>query len=679
MIDVTMHGEVAVITLQNPPVNALGAAMRAAIAAALKGFGPDVQAVVITGNARMFSGGADITEFGRPPVSPHLGELIEIVENYGRPVVAAIAGVALGGGLELSLGCHYRVAAPGARMGLPEVKLGLLPGAGGTQRLPRVIGPVAAMKIITSGTPITTENAGGLIDAVCADVPAAVVFARSKISAPLVRVRDRDDLIAEARANPALLNEAAAPVMKRARGQRAPVACVEAVRAACTLSFENGLALERALFTELLGSEESRSMRHVFFAEREALKIPDMPPGTKGEPVGSAAVIGAGTMGSGIAMCFANVGIPVVLLDATQEAVDRGMAAVAKNYRIAVERGSLSPAELDRRMALFTTATDYAAIGQADVVIEAVFETMETKREVFARIDAAAKPGALLATNTSTLDVNTIAGFTTRPADVIGLHFFSPANVMRLLEIVRGRATAMPQLARAIALGRTIGKVSATVGVCDGFVGNRMLNRRTQQAERLLMEGARPEQVDAVVTQFGFPMGPYAMGDLAGLDVGWRIRQGRGTKAAIGDAICAAGRFGQKTGAGYYKYDGRTPSHDPAVDAIIAAAQHDAGVTPREIGEAEIFERMLFPMINEGARILEEGIATRASDIDIIWINGYGWPAWTGGPMRYADTVGLAHIAARLDAYANATDDETLRPAKLLRERAAQKAGFAPA
>ena len=678
VVKIDRDGDIAVVTMNNPPVNALGHALRQGLITALASLrdAAEVKAVVLLGSARAFSGGADITEFGKPQASPLLGEVIGVVEDFDRPVVAAISGVALGGGLELALACHYRVATPGSKVGLPEVKLGILPGAGGTQRLPRLIGPVAAMKAIVAGSMLPVEEAAGLIDEVCPDQAAVLAFARSKIGAPLTRVRDRDDKLAEARANPALLDEAAAPLLKRARGQRAPIACIEAVRAAVTLPFTEGLAFERKLFMELVASDESRAQRHVFFAEREALKVPGVPPSLKPDPVKHAVIIGAGTMGGGIAMCFANAGIPVTLIEAKQEALERGMGVVEKNYRTAVARGSMAEADLAKRLSLFTATTDYAEAARGDVVIEAVFETMDVKREVFAKLDAIAKPGALLASNTSTLDVNQIAGFTRRPQDVLGMHFFSPANVMKLLEIVRGRETSPESLAKALAIGRAIGKVSAVVGVCDGFVGNRMLHKRSAQAERLLLEGALPQEVDAVVTAFGFPMGPYAMGDLAGLDVGWRIRQGRGTKAPISDALCEAGRFGQKTGAGYYKYDGRTPTPDPAVETIIAAAQREAGINPRTIAREEIFERMFYPMINEGARILEEGIATRPSDIDVIWIYGYGWPAWTGGPMHYADQVGLRHIAARLDAYAEQTGDATLRPAALLQRLAELGQGF---
>jgi 3-hydroxyacyl-CoA dehydrogenase len=675
VVDLQMHGEVAVVTMHNPPVNALSHRLRVGIMEALQR--EEGRAVVLTGNARAFSGGADINEFGKGQQAPILTDLIAMIEASDRPVVAWIEGLALGGGLELALGCHYRVATPRAKVGLPEVKLGILPGAGGTQRLPRVIGALAAMKAIVSGTHMTVETLPGLADAYCSTLEEAVAFARSVIGRPPSRVRDRTDKLEEARANPASLDEAAAALLKRARGQRAPAACVEAVRASVTMPIEEGLKLERKLFLELVASDQSRALRYAFFAEREAQKVPGMPAGLKGAPVQKAAIIGAGTMGGGIAMCFANAGIPVTVVEVQKDALARGMNVVEKNYRTAVSRGSMAEQEVAKRMALFTPTTDFDAVADADVIIEAVFETMEVKRDVFSKLDRIAKPGALLASNTSTLDVDKIASFTGRPADVLGMHFFSPANVMKLLEIVRGRQTSYESLARALAIGRTIGKVSAVVGVCDGFVGNRMLHKRSAQAEKLLLEGASPQQVDAVVTQFGFPMGPYAMGDLAGLDVGWRIRQGRGTKAPISDALCEAGRFGQKTGAGYYKYDGRTPSPDPEVDRIIAAKQRELGINPRRIGDEEIFERMIYPMINEGARILEEGIATRASDIDVVWMNGYGWPAWTGGPMFYADTVGLKRIADHLDDHANTTGDETLRPATLLRALAEKGEGFA--
>ncbi len=678
VVDLRHEGEVAVIAMDNPPINALGQVLRDGLMQALaQARASDAKVVLLAGTARAFSGGADIAEFGKPRQPPGLLELIDEIEAFDRPVVAAISGVALGGGLELALGCHYRVAMPGTKLGLPEVKLGIMPGAGGTQRLPRLIGPVAAMQAIVSGKHIPVEDAPGLTDAIVASMEEAVAFARSVAGQAPARVRDRDDKLAAARANPALLDEAAAPLLKRARGQRGPAYCVDAVRAAVTMPFDQGMALEAKLFAELLASDESRAQRYAFFAEREARKVPGVPADLKPAPVASAAIIGAGTMGGGIAMCFANAGIPVTVVEAAQEALDRGMAVVEKNYRTAVSRGSMPEGDVARRMALFTPTTDWAAIAEADVVIEAVFETMAVKQEVFTKLDAIAKPGALLASNTSTLDVDQIAGFTKRPQDVLGMHFFSPANVMKLLEIVRGKQSSPEAIARALAIGRAIGKVAAVVGVCDGFVGNRMLHKRSAQAESLLLEGASPQQVDAVVTKFGFPMGPYAMGDLAGLDVGWRIRQGRGTTAPVSDALCEAGRYGQKTGAGYYRYEGRTPMPDPEVDRIIAAAQRRTGVEPRPLSDTEIFERMFYPMINEGARILEEGIATRPSDIDVIWMNGYGWPSWTGGPMFYADTVGLKHIADRLETHAERSGDVTLRPAALLRRLADENRGFA--
>ena len=634
-------GRVALIAMDNPPVNALAHRLREGIMQALGRARDDaaVQAVVLTGTERAFSAGADITEFGKPPQSPMLGEVIAALEAMPKPVIAALGGLAFGGGFELALGCHYRVAAPGARVGLPEIKLGLLPGAGGTQRTPRLAGPERALRIIVSGDPVPAAQAfaDGLVDAVLEGdfLPAAIAYAKQAIAEnrPLPRVRDLEDKLAEARRNPEIIAKTAEPLLKRARGQRAPQACVEAVRAAVEQPFDKGLETERRLFMELVGGEQSKAQRHVFFAEREAQKVPDMTAGVKPRAVERAVVIGAGTMGGGIAMCFANVGIPVSVIEAEQAALTRGLDRVAANYKTAISRGSMAAPELDKRMALIRGTTDFAAAAEGDIVIEAVFEEMDIKKRVFGDLDRVAKPGALLATNTSTLDVNEIARATRRPEDVLGMHFFSPANVMRLLEIVRGEKTSHEALATAIAVGRRIGKVVAVVGVCDGFVGNRMLHRRSAQAERLLLEGALPQEVDAAVTEFGFPMGPFAMGDLAGLDVGWRIRKGRGTTAPVADPLCEAGRFGQKTGGGYYRYEAgsRTPLPDPEVERIIVAASEKAGMTRRSIPRQEILERMIYPMINEGARILDEGIATRAGDIDIIWIYGYGWPAWRGG------------------------------------------------
>ncbi len=685
--ETTDGGAIAIIAMDNPPVNALSHALRSGLVAAIeKARDSDVvKAVMLIGTARAFSAGADISEFGTPRQPPSLIDVVALLDAMAKPVIAAISGLALGGGFELALGCHYRVAAPGSRVGLPEVKLGLLPGAGGTQRLPRLVGAEAAAQIIVSGDPVPAAKAlaMGALDAVLeGDFRAAALdFTREvmKAGGKPPRVRDRDDKLAAAKADPSVIDRAVAKQLQRLRGLPAPKACVDAVRAAVTMPFEEGQKKELALFMGLLGSPESKAQRHVFFAEREAAKLPDMPADTKEKPIARAVVIGAGTMGGGIAMCFANAGIPVRVIETEQAALTRGLDRVAENYRIAISRGSLSQAEMDKRMAQISGTIDFGAVAEGDLVIEAVFEEMDLKRRVFAEIDRLAKQGALLASNTSTLDINEIAAATKRPEDVLGMHFFSPANVMRLLEIVRARKTSYAALATALGIGRRIGKVTSVVGVCDGFVGNRMLARRTTQAEMLLLEGALPWDVDAAVLAFGFPMGPFAMGDLAGLDVGWRIRKARGVTAEISDTLCEAGRFGQKTGAGYYRYEkgSRTPMPDPEVEKIILAASEKRGITRRSIGAAEITERMIYPMINEGARILEERMAMRASDIDIIWIYGYGWPVWRGGPMFYADQVGLPQIRDRLAQYAATSPDKTLKPAPLLEKLAASGQGFA--
>jgi 3-hydroxyacyl-CoA dehydrogenase len=586
----------------------------------------------------------------------------------------------LGGGFELALACHFRVAAPSARVGLPEVKLGLLPGAGGTQRLPRLVGPEKALQMIVTGEPIGAAEArgDGIIDEIVEGnlTAAAIDFARLIVreGRPLRLVRDREEkLIGEGFA------DAAEALTRRLRGREAPAACVEAVRNAIVLPFAAGLKRESELFRELVAGDQSKAQRHIFFAEREAAKVPGIPEGTKPRPIASGAVIGAGTMGGGIAMCFANAGIPVTIIETGTDLLQKGLDRVAANYRATVSRGGLSVEEMERRIALITGVTEFEAVGSADVVIEAVFEEMDLKRRVFSDLDRLAKPNALLATNTSTLDVDEIARATKRPQDVLGTHFFSPANVMRLLEIVRGAASSPDALATAVTLGRRIGKVPVTVGVCYGFVGNRMLARRSVETERLLLEGALPHEVDAAVAAFGFPMGPFAMADMAGLDVGWRIRKGRGERNEIEDALCEAGYYGQKTGKGYFRYDAgsRTPLPDHEVEGIILERSARLGINRRPIAQEEIVERMIFPMINEGARILEEGIAARPGDIDVIWVYGYGWPVWRGGPMYYADRLGLGHIRDRLTFYADRSRDEGLRPAPLLARLAAEGRGFA--
>ena len=653
-VDLRRDGDVAVVTADNPPVNALKHEVRAGLAEALRQARDDaaVKAVVIACAGRTFFAGADITEFGKPPQAPSLHDVIAAIEAMPKPVAAALHGTTLGGGFELALACHFRVAVSGARVGLPEVKLGLLPGAGGTQRLPRLVGPEKALKMIVIGEPIgaAEAQAGGVIDEIVeGDLAAAAIdFARRVVreGRPLRLVRDREEkLIGEGFA------DAAEALTRRLRGREAPAACVEAVRNAIVLPFDEGLKRESELFRTLVAGDQSKAQRHIFFAEREAAKVPGIPEGTKPRPIASGAVVGAGTMGGGIAMCFANAGIPVIILETGRDLLQKGLDRVAANYRATVSRGGLGAEEMERRIGLITGVTELEAIGSADVVIEAVFEEMDLKNRVFSDLDRLAKPNALLATNTSTLDVDEIARATKRPQDVLGMHFFSPANIMRLLEIVRGAATSPDALATAVALGRRIGKVPVTVGVCYGFVGNRMLSRRSVETERLLLEGALPQEVDAAVTGFGFPMGPFAMADMAGLDVGWRIRKGRGERNEIEDALCEAGHYGQKTAKGYFRYEAgsRTPLPDPEVEKIILETSSRLGINRRAIPEEEIVERMIFPMINEGARILEEGIATRPGDIDVIWVYGYGWPVWRGGPMYYADRLGLPHVRDRLD------------------------------
>jgi len=682
-VDLRRDGEIGLVIVDNPPVNALKHEVRAGLAAALGQARDDaaVKAVVIGCAGRTFFAGADITEFGKPPQTPGLGEVIAALDAMPKPVVAALHGTALGGGFELALACHFRVAAAAARVGLPEVKLGLLPGAGGTQRLPRLIGPEKALKMIITGDPIEAREAlaDGVIDKIVNGdlTEGAIAFARRVVAENRVlrRVRDRDDkLVAEGFA------DAAETLTRRLRGREGPAACVEAVRNAIVLPFDEGLKREGELFRQLMAGDQSRAQRHIFFAEREAARVPGIPDGTKPRAIATGAVIGAGTMGGGIAMCFANAGIPVTIVETGRDLLQRGLDRIAANYRTTVSRGGLSADEMERRMALIRGVAELDAVGAADFVIEAVFEEMDLKKRVFADLDRIAKTGAVLATNTSTLDVDEIARATKRPQDVLGTHFFSPANVMRLLEIVRGATTAPDALATAIALGRRLAKVPVTVGVCYGFVGNRMLARRSVEAERLLLEGALPQEVDDAVTGFGFPMGPFAMADMAGLDVGWRIRKGRGERNEIEDALCEAGHFGQKTGKGYFRYESgsRTPLPDPEVQRTIIDVSARLGITRRAITQEEIVERMIFPMINEGARILEEGIATRPGDIDVIWVYGYGWPVWRGGPMYYADRLGLAHIRDRLTLYADRSGDESLRPATRIRRLAAEGRGFTP-
>src|SRR6266478_5745935 len=628
---------VVIVMVNNPPVNALSAAVRVGILECIKAAiaDPEVKAIVLTCAGRTFIAGADITEFGKPPKPPGFPEVLAEIENSPKPIVAAIHGTALGGGLETALACHFRVATKDAKLGLPEVKLGLLPGAGGTQRLPRAVGPELAVKMIVSGDPISASEAlkNGLIEEIV-DGPASGA---------------------------------------------APFAAADAVGAAIDLPFDEGLKKEREGFLKLVSSDQSKAQRYAFFAEREAAKIAGVPDGTKPRNVERVAIIGAGTMGGGIAMSFANAGIPVTLIETGEEQLKRGMGVMQKNYEATAARGGIPADAPAKRMGLINGVVGLENVKDADLIIEAVFETMAVKKEVFGKLDQYVKPGAVLASNTSYLNIDEIAKATKRPQDVLGMHFFSPANVMKLCEIVRADKTAPDALVTAVSIARKIAKVPAVVGVCAGFVGNRMLAQRGKQAEKLLFEGALPQQVDAVVTRFGMPMGPFAMGDLAGLDIGWRSRKDRGIKSEIADALCEAGRFGQKTGKGYYKYEGgsRAPLPDPEVEKLIDETLQRLGRKRRTVSDDEILERMMYPMINEGARILEERIAARPSDIDVIWLYGYGWPIYRGGPMFYADQVGLKHIADRLSYYAKETNDPSLEPSPLLKRLAAEGKTFA--
>jgi len=685
-VDLAARGRVAVLTVDNPPVNALSQHVRKGLHDGIKQATADggVQAIVIVCAGRSFIAGADITEFGKPPSEPSLHAVLDLIEGAPKPVVSAIHGTALGGGLEVTLACHYRVGVKGARFGLPEVKLGLLPGAGGTQRLPRVVGVEKGLQMMVSGDPIGADEAlrAGLIDEIVDGdlATAGVAFAEKVLDEkrPLRKIRDLTDKIAAARSKPEIFAEFRKSVARQTRGFRAPESIVKAVEAAVSLPFDQGIKRERELFVELLNSAESKAQRYFFFAEREAAKIPDVPADTPAKAIKKAAVIGAGTMGGGIAMNFANAGIPVTVVEVAQEALDRGLGIVRKNYEATAARGRLTPADVEKRMGLITGSVDFEAAADADIVIEAVFEEMPIKQEVFARLDAICKADAVLATNTSTLDVDEIASATKRPESVIGTHFFSPANVMRLLENVRGRKSSKTTIATAMAVGRRIGKVPVLVGICYGFVGNRMLHQRGLQAEKLILEGAAPHQVDRVLTDFGFPMGPFAMGDLAGLDVGWRIRKGRGVKAPVADRICELGRFGQKTGAGYFKYEkgDRTPIPDLEVEKIIVDVATSLGITRRAISDEEILQRLLYPMVNEGAKILDEKIAIRPSDIDVIWVYGYGWPVYRGGPMFWADSIGLKALRDRLLEFKKQSGDAFWTPAPLLDRLASGGRGF---
>jgi len=689
----TQQGEIAIITMDNPPVNGLGHGLRTGLVDGLNRAASDasVTAIVLTGAGRAFSGGADIKEFNTPAsfAPPSLLTVIDLLEQLDKPVIAAVHSVAMGGGLELALGCHYRVASPGAQIALPEVKLGILPGAGGTQRLPRVVPLEMATNMIVSGTPIKSElfKDTDLFDAIIDGelIDGAVAFAKQVVAdgakRPLIRDRSIDYPDAEA-----FLQFSKNTVTAMAPQFPAPAKCIEAIRAATSMPFDKGMAVERAGFMELVNTPESKALRHAFFAERAATKIPDVPKDTPLRDIKTAAVIGAGTMGTGIAMNFVNAGIAVSLLELKKEALDKGVGMIRANYERTAKKGRLKPEDVEKRMSLITPVLEYGELKDADIVVEAVFEDMAVKKTVFETLDKTMKQGAILATNTSTLDVDEIAGFTKRAQDVIGTHFFSPANVMKLLEVVRGKATAKDVLATTMKLAKTIRKTAVVSGVCDGFIGNRMIEQYSRQASFMLDEGASPAQIDKAVEKIGFAMGPFRMGDLAGNDVGWFIRKRRYVEkpeiiySAVADRLCEAGRYGQKTGEGWYRYEkgNRKPLHDPAVDAIIEKHRKDIGATARKIDDDEIVHRLMFALVNEGAKILEEGIAMRASDIDLIYLSGYGFPLHHGGPMLYADQYGLYNVVNRMAEFQAmpSADPQFWTPAPLLAKLAAENKGF---
>jgi 3-hydroxyacyl-CoA dehydrogenase len=661
------RGEIAVITLNSPPVNALSAKVRNGLAAGFKAADEDPQtkAIVLICEGRTFIAGADITEFGKPATeSASLFDVQKAMEDNSKPVIAAIHGTALGGGLEVALCAHYRVAVPSAKVGLPEVNLGLLPGAGGTQRLPRIVGAAKALEMVTSGqhVPAKAALAMGLVDELAPEGDlrnAAIAFAQKVLAEkrPLVKIRDNDAKMIEDRKHPEIFAEFRKANARKFRGFLAPEYNIQCVEAAVNLPFDEGIKVERKLFVELVTGTQSAAQRYVFFAERQVWKLPDVPEDTAILPVAKVGVIGAGTMGGGISMNFLNAGIPVTIVETSAAALERGLGVIRKNYEATAKRGRLTMEDVEKRMGLLTGSLEMTDLGDADLIIEAVFENMDIKKEVFGKLDAIAKPGAILASNTSYLNVDEIAGATRRPESVIGLHFFSPANVMRLLEVVRGDATSKSVIATSMQIAKKIGKIAALVGVCHGFVGNRMLSMRQRQAQAILLEGAMPWDIDRVLYDFGFPMGPFAMSDLAGLDIGWNKETSKGE--TLRDQLCELDRRGQKTGAGFYDYDeARNANPSPVTSDLIEKFRAAKGVNVRSFTDEEIIERCIYPMINEGAKILQEGKASRASDIDIVWINGYGWPVYRGGPMFYGDTVGLKKVVESLTRLAKEMGDE---------------------
>ena len=678
---------VAVLISNNPPVNAMSYHVRQGLVDGLEMAqgDEDVQAIVIHCEGRTFFPGMDITEFANPnvPEAPTTTGVIEKLESASKPVVAAIHGTALGGGLETALGCHYRVAVPSAKLGLPEVKLGIIPGAGGTVRLPRVMGVQKALEMMTSGNPISAKQAleEGLVDEIVEGdlLTGAIAFAKKVVSEnkPLAKIRDLEEKLEGARENPATFDDFRKSIARRTRGFKAPEAIIRSVEAAVRLPFDDAIRNERELFVECQNSPEARAQQYFFFAERQAKKVSDVPKDTSTREIKSVGVIGAGTMGGGISMNFLNRGIPVTLLEATQEALDRGLGIIEKNYASTAKKGRITEEDAKQRMSLLTGSLDYQALSAVDLVIEAVFEDMDLKKSVFERIDKICKPGCVLASNTSYLNINEIAAVTSRPQDVIGLHFFSPANVMRLMEIVRGEQTSKEVLATCMKLGTDIGKVAVVVGVCRGFVGNRILSARMRQSEDLLLKNAMPKEIDQIVFDFGFPMGPFAMRDLAGLDIGWLREDTPDKDTNIRHQLCTRGRRGQKTGGGFYDYQEgrRTPIPNAEVEQLIEEVSKNAGITRREIPQEDMLKRMIYAMVNEAAKILDEGIAQRAAAIDVIWVYGYGWPTYRGGLTYYADQIGLTSIVEDLERFSKEYDPE-LEPAPLLRELAREGKSF---
>jgi 3-hydroxyacyl-CoA dehydrogenase len=654
-----IEDNVAVLTIDSPPVNALSHAVRQAIVEGIEqaNADPNVEAIVLACAGRTFIAGADITEFGKPLASPNLLEVEDCIERSSKPVLAAIHGTALGGGFEVTLCCHYRIAVPSAKCGLPEVHLGLIPGAGGTQRLPRLVGVEMALEMMLTGkhVPAQALKQAGVLDELAQEGRLredAVEFAKRVVreQRSLLKVRELNERMLDARNKMEVFASIRKDIAKKARGFIAPEYAIRAVQAAVEKPFDEGMQVERELFSELMRSDQCAAQRYVFFAERQVWKIPDVPESTPTLPIKKVGILGAGTMGGGIAMNFANVGLPVTIVEAQPDALARGLGVIRKNYESSAKRGRIAAQDIEKRMALLNGTLEFEALADCDLIIEAVFENMDVKKEVFAKLDRTARQGALLATNTSALDINEIASVTQRPQDVLGLHFFSPANVMRLLEVVRAQQTSKTAVATAMQLAKKIGKVGVLVRVCPGFVGNRMLFARQDQAQAMLMEGAMPWDIDKVLYDFGLPMGPFAMADLAGLDLGWNKETSR--SATIREVLCEMDRRGQKTGAGYYDYDEQRHAKPSAVtQKIVEDFMRKAGTTRRGLGEQEILERLIYPMINEGAKILEEGIAIRPSDIDIVWINGYGWPAYRGGPMYYADSIGLKTVVEKLKVH----------------------------